>query len=107
LHHKPPFTIVPMAHRGHLKRNRRVNDDSQDTQTFEEELRDRIDTNPAFDALVAPSATNLDTDLDFDAHIEESYKGIDWKRLLQYIKPPRTQTGKKSWIYNHGYRVVS
>ena len=77
-----------MAHRGHLKRNRRVNDDLQDTQTFKEELRDRIDSNLAFDALVAPSATNLNTNLDFDA--EESYRGINWKRLLQYIKPPRT-----------------
>ena len=47
-----------MAHRGHLKRNQRVNDDLQDTQTFKKELRDQIDTNLAFNALVAPSATN-------------------------------------------------
>ncbi|KAF2190346.1 hypothetical protein K469DRAFT_481386, partial [Zopfia rhizophila CBS 207.26] len=44
-------------------------------------------------------------DEDFDERFEDNFDGIDWKRLLEFMKPLRTQKHKKSWIYRHGYQV--
>ena len=43
---------------------------------------------------------------DFDSHFTDDYDGIDWSKLRRYSKPKRTLTGKKSWIFNHGYRIA-
>lgn len=42
----------------------------------------------------------------FDEHLTDDYNGIDWTRLPKYMKPLATQRGKKSWVYQHGYRVA-
>ena len=88
-----------MPPRGHLRRSRRADDDSQATQTFEEELRDRVDLSPAPEASLAPSATDAvpePADTDFDAVFEDNFEGIVWERLLRFMKPLRTQKHKKS-----------
>jgi hypothetical protein len=36
----------------------------------------------------------------------DHFDGISWERLKQYMKPVKAPTGKKSWIYQHGYHVV-
>jgi hypothetical protein len=37
---------------------------------------------------------------------EDNFEGIDWHRLPRYCRPASTQKHKKSWIYQHGYRVA-
>lgn len=41
-----------------------------------------------------------------DKRFADNFNGIDWLRLLQFIKPLSTQLHKKSWIYQHSYRVA-
>jgi hypothetical protein len=42
----------------------------------------------------------------FDALFEDNFEGIDFLRLPKYIKLLATQKQKKSWVYQHGYRVA-
>lgn len=101
-----------MSRRLHIARRAatRTSNDSQAIQTFEQELRDRVDLSPTLEASVAPSATNTAPDLKatdegFDSRFEDNFEGIDWDRIPEFMKPLRTQKHKKSWIYKHGYRV--
>jgi hypothetical protein len=103
-------TYSTMSQRLHLVRRAvQAKSDSQATETFEQELRDRVDLSPALEASVAPSVTDTapesDATDDFNARFEDNFDGINWKRLPAFIKPLRTQKHKKSWIYKHGYRV--
>jgi hypothetical protein len=43
---------------------------------------------------------------EFDTGLVDDFTGIDWMRLKQYCRPPRTQKRKKSWVYKWGYRVA-
>jgi hypothetical protein len=81
--------------------------------TFESRLRDT----QAADTLIAPTegskaatvATvedNIAVEEGFDALFEDSFEGIDFLRLPKYMKPLATQKQKKSWVYQHGYRVA-
>jgi hypothetical protein len=38
---------------------------------------------------------------------EQDYSGVDWARIPWLQLPPRTALHKISWIYQHGYRLVS
>jgi hypothetical protein len=38
---------------------------------------------------------------------EQDYSGVDWARIPWLQLPPRTALRKISWIYQHGYRLVS
>ena len=72
----------------------------------------------AEDAIFAPAegseeataalseAADEATDEGFDAHLEDSFNGIDWTCLPQYMKPLASQRHRKSWIYRYGYRVA-
>jgi hypothetical protein len=77
-------------------------------------LRDSIPE----DAIVAPvEASEVATaaseavdegepEPDFDPRMADNFDGINWSRLPRYMKPLRTQRQKKSWVYNHGYRLT-
>ncbi|KAF1938976.1 hypothetical protein EJ02DRAFT_307570, partial [Clathrospora elynae] len=41
-----------------------------------------------------------------DARFVDNFEGINWNKLQQYCKPMRTLKGKKSWVFNYGYRVA-
>ena len=43
----------------------------------------------------------------FDAHLMDNHDGIDWNRLKKFQLPLSTYKYKKSWVYQHGYRVAS
>ena len=86
------------------------------THNFESRLResqpeDAINA-PADDsseqATIAPSsdAAEAPSDEAFDSHLADNYDGLDWSRLPGYMKPITTYKHKKSWVYNHGYRVA-
>ena len=65
-----------------IRRAVRANDDSQATDTFEQELRDRVDLSPALEASVAPSATDTapesnTTNDRFNAWFKDTFKGIN------------------------------
>ncbi|KAF1963670.1 hypothetical protein CC80DRAFT_557529 [Byssothecium circinans] len=49
---------------------------------------------------------NEDGDKSLDVHLEDDFNGLDFKRILKYIKPLATQRAKRSWVYLHGYRVA-
>lgn len=42
-----------------------------------------------------------------DGRFAVNFDGVDWKLLKGFIQPPRTQSQRKSWVYQHGYRVAS
>jgi hypothetical protein len=42
----------------------------------------------------------------FDAHLMDTYKGIDWARLKKYHQPLTSYKYKKSWVYRHGYCIA-
>jgi hypothetical protein len=97
-----------MSQRSHLVRRAVLaNNDSQATETFKQELYNRVDLSPALEASVAPSATDTapesDATNDFNAQFKDTFNKIDWKRLPLFIKPLRTQKHKKLWIYKHRY----
>lgn len=52
-------------------------------------------------ATEARSGDGDDVDGDGD-----NFEGIAWERLKRFMKPLTTQRRVKSWIYQHGYRVV-
>lgn len=85
--------------------------------TFKSRLRDTQADPQAADAHVAPTegskAATVATAEDnntveegFDAPFEDDFEGIDFLRLPKYMKPLATQKQKKSWVYQHGYRVA-
>ena len=37
---------------------------------------------------------------------KDHFEGVVWERLSRFAKPVKRPTGRKSWIYDHGYRVV-
>jgi hypothetical protein len=78
-------------------------DASQATSTFESQLRDSrpeaaivAPTNGSEEATVASSHT---ADEPFDGDFEDNYEGIDWSRLLRFMKPPASSRRRPSWIY--------
>ncbi|KAF1832273.1 hypothetical protein BDW02DRAFT_460932, partial [Decorospora gaudefroyi] len=79
---------------------------------FESQLRDaRPETavaRPVEASEVATAAsTAADKDDDgLDCRFADDFEGIDWSRLVGFIRPPRTQSQRKSWVYKHGYRVA-
>jgi hypothetical protein len=42
----------------------------------------------------------------FNARFVDDFEGINWSKLRRFEKPSRTLTGKKSWVFKHGYRVA-
>lgn len=42
----------------------------------------------------------------FDERFADNYDGINWDKLARYQVPRRTLTGKKSWVFQYGYRVA-
>ncbi|KAF1936320.1 hypothetical protein EJ02DRAFT_298222, partial [Clathrospora elynae] len=42
----------------------------------------------------------------FDTHLEDNFEGINWTRLLQYIKPLASVQTKRSWVYCYSWRVA-
>jgi hypothetical protein len=81
---------------------------------FETQVRDSIPK----DEIVAPvevsevataASEAVDEDAeepDFDPHMVDNFEGINWSLLPRYMKPLRTQKQKKSWVYDHGYRLT-
>ncbi|KAI1676406.1 hypothetical protein KJE20_13983 [Pyrenophora tritici-repentis] len=61
------------------------------------------------DAATASTADPLPDEpaTDLDSHFADDFEGINWDTLLAYGKPPRTLKHKKSWVFQHGYRVAS
>ena len=62
-------------------------------------------------ASKAATEASVDEDQDevaggFDAEFTDDYNGINWADLRSYVKPSRTLTGRKSWVFKHGYRVA-
>ncbi|KAF1962047.1 hypothetical protein CC80DRAFT_401648, partial [Byssothecium circinans] len=49
---------------------------------------------------------NEDGNKSLDAHLEDDFNGLDFKRILKYMKPLATQRAKRSWVYLHGYHVA-
>jgi hypothetical protein len=43
---------------------------------------------------------------EFDLCMVDNYDGIDWSRLPRFIKPVRAPKIKKSWVYDHSYRLT-
>jgi hypothetical protein len=72
----------------------------------------------AEDAIIAPiegskaataalsEAAKTAMDKGFDAHLEDNFKGIDWARLPQYMRPLASVRTKRSWVYCYGWRVT-
>jgi hypothetical protein len=42
-----------------------------------------------------------------DQNFEDDYDSIDWLRLPRFTKPLTTSRRKPSWIYHHGYCIIS
>ncbi|EUC27196.1 hypothetical protein COCCADRAFT_31265 [Bipolaris zeicola 26-R-13] len=61
------------------------------------------------DAATASTADPLPDEpaTDLDSHFADDFEGINWDTLSAYGKPPRTLKHKKSWVFQHGYRVAS
>ncbi|KAI1523728.1 Dimer-Tnp-hAT domain containing protein [Pyrenophora tritici-repentis] len=85
--------------------------------TFESQLRESrdedaiaapVDSSEAATvaSTVAPTVDDSAEDQAFESWLDEDFKGIDWSRLLQYMKPLSSLRGKKSWVYSYGYRVA-
>ena len=79
---------------------------------FESQLRDsRPEVEIAAPVEASEAATVASTAPDeeddgFDMRFANNFDGIDWSRLKGYIRPPRTYTQRKSWVYDYGYRVA-
>jgi hypothetical protein len=43
---------------------------------------------------------------DLDSRFADDFDGINWSALPFYAKPLRTLKHKKSWVFQHGYRVA-
>ena len=77
------YTYKNISQKDSQRRRRAVArpEDSQETQTFEQELRDCVDLSPAPAATsIAPSATNAAEELsddDFDARFQNTFEGIN------------------------------
>jgi hypothetical protein len=81
--------------------------------TFELQLRKAVPKR----AIVAPdeaseAATVTATVEDnaeeegFDAHLEDTFEGIDWSRLQRYMKPLASARARRSWVYRYGWRIA-
>lgn len=85
-----------------------------DERPFESLLRDSMPelavVAPAEDgsrAATVATADREDSDEELlDQRFMDTFDGIDWARLPRFCKPPRTLKGKKSWVFEHGYRVA-
>lgn len=58
-------------------------------------------------ATAASTAAGEDDEDGFNTRFVDTFEGVDWSRLSGFIRPPRTQSQRKSWVYEHGYRVAS
>jgi hypothetical protein len=70
-----------------------------------------VPTEGSEQAAVASSKATLEVEGDeafkaFDAHLEDSFDGLEWSHLPKYMKPVTTYQQRKSWVYRHGYRVA-
>ncbi|KAF2178461.1 hypothetical protein K469DRAFT_599693 [Zopfia rhizophila CBS 207.26] len=88
------------------KRKRKSSVHISESQTFEQELRDvasQQEPNASLESVNAAPPSNAvpyeQSDDDFDERFEDNFNGIEWTRLLEFIKPLHTQRHKKSWIY--------
>jgi hypothetical protein len=58
-------------------------------------------------ATAASEAADRDVQMsEFDSSMVDNYDRIDWSRLPRFIKPVRTPKTRKSWVYDHGYRLT-
>jgi hypothetical protein len=81
---------------------------------FETQVHDSIPEDEIFApveasevATAASEAVDKDAEEpDFDPRMVDNFEGIDWGLLPRYMKPLRTQKQKKSWVYDHGYRLT-
>jgi hypothetical protein len=55
---------------------------------------------------VATAEDNNVVEEGFDALFKDNFACIDFLRLPKYIRPLATQKQKKSWVYQHSYRVA-
>ncbi|KAI1663207.1 hypothetical protein L13192_12750, partial [Pyrenophora tritici-repentis] len=80
-------------------------------ETFEAEIRESqaivAPTEGSKAATVASAEDNDASDEGFDERFVDDFEGIDWSRLPRFQKPLRTLKQKKSWVFQHGYRVAS
>jgi hypothetical protein len=83
-------------------------------QLFDPLLRDAIPP-PAKGSTAATEATSEAGDItgdttgntsELDARFADTFDGLNWADIPQYTKPLRTLKGKKSWVFQHGYRVA-
>jgi hypothetical protein len=40
----------------------------------------------------------------FDAHLEETFEGINWSRFQRYMAPLASAQARRSWVYRYGWR---
>lgn len=83
---------------------------------FESQLRERLPEDeiaaPVEASEVATIATTEAAEEDdntgfFLEEDEQDFSGIDWQRIPHLQKPLRTASRKLSWVYKHGWRLVS
>jgi hypothetical protein len=69
------------------------------------------------DAIVAPDeaskaatvAATVEDSVEkegFDVHLEDTFEGLDWSRLLRYIKSLALMRARRSWVYRYGRHVA-
>ncbi|KAF2181533.1 hypothetical protein K469DRAFT_259970 [Zopfia rhizophila CBS 207.26] len=79
------------------KRKRESSIKISEPQTFKQELRDVVSQQEAnapsesINATLPSDATpHEECDEEFDERFEDNFNGIDWKHLLEFMKPLRT-----------------
>ncbi|RYN15529.1 hypothetical protein AA0113_g12768 [Alternaria arborescens] len=81
---------------------------------FESQLRDLLPDNaidpPTEGSRAATEASTEASDsydgAELDSRFEDRHDGLDWAHIPRFMKPLRTLKGRKSWVFEHGYRIA-
>ena len=85
-----------------------------DEAPFESQLRHLLPNNainpPTKGSRAATEASTEASDNydggELDSRFEDRHDGLDWAHIPRFMKPLRTLKGRKSWVFEHGYRLA-
>jgi hypothetical protein len=78
----------------------------QDSQPESAIVAPNVDGSRAATEASADDNINNGGDTRIDAHLVDTYPGLDWARIPSFTKPIDLPTNRKSWVYDHGYRIA-
>ncbi|KAF7565165.1 hypothetical protein PtrM4_045990 [Pyrenophora tritici-repentis] len=75
--------------------------------TFESQFfESQTEEEGAAEGSQAGTAATTEASVDTEPDNGDNFDGINWDRLPRFMKPLTTGRRVKSWIFQHGYRVV-